>query len=146
MANRGIYPALSGAMAEGRALEAVSANLANASTASFRGQRLTFREALGQARGRGDLRYVRTAEPVLDTSPGPMRFTGQATDVGLSGPGFLVVGAPGGPRYVRGGALVRAADGRLLTGAGHAVLGADDQPLRLPPGELVIGRRGEVLV
>lgn len=149
MANRGIYPALSGAIAETRALETVASNLANASSGAFRAQRTSFRETLARVQGgggRGDLRYVKAAEPVTDTGPGPVRFTGVATDVALSGPGFLTVKGPGGVRYVRGGPLTRAADGGVVTNQGFPLLGADGQPVRLPPGELAIGRRGELYV
>jgi flagellar basal body rod protein FlgG len=159
MAARGIYPALSGAMAESRALEAVSSNLSNLGTSSFRGQRVSFRETLAQAQGaqaqnraqaRGDLRFVRVAEPIYDVSPGPVRQTGQPGDVALAGPGFLGVQTPAGLRYVRGGTLTRAPDGRLLLGQGpqapEVVGAADKKPLVVPQGELLIGGKGEVLV
>jgi flagellar basal body rod protein FlgG len=148
MSASGIYPALSGAMAESRALDLISNNLANLSTTAFRGQRMGFRETLartlGQPPGR-DQRFVVPAEPVLDLTPGTVRPTGNETDLALSGPGFLAVRAPTGVRYLRGGAFVRAADGRLLQSAGHELLLADDQPVRVPPGAtLTISPRGEV--
>lgn len=166
MAARGIYPALSGAMAESRALEAVSSNLSNLGTSSFRGQRVSFRETLVQAqaqtqpqgqgqaqnraRQKGDLRFVRVAEPIYDVTPGPVRQTGQAGDVALAGPGFLGVQTQAGLRYARGGTLSRAVDGRLLLGQGpqapEVVGAADKKPLIAPPGELLIGGKGEVLV
>jgi len=142
----GIYPALSGAVAENRALDAVASNLANATTSAFRAQRLGFREALSQAQRRGEQRFVQVAQASLDVTPGPVRYTGQPTDLALEGPGFLAVQTPGGARYARGGSLKRAPDGRLLTDAGHELLGVDDKPLKLPAGELLIGRRGEVMV
>ncbi|MCS6912309.1 MAG: flagellar hook basal-body protein [Myxococcales bacterium] len=146
MSATGLYSALSGAVAEGQALEAVAANLANASTTAFRAQRLGFREVLVRTQGRKEQRFVQTSTITLDTTPGPVRFTGQSTDVALEGPGFLAVQTPAGPRYVRGGSMMRGPDGSLLTLGGHALLGTDGRPLRIPPGAVEFGRRGEVLV
>jgi flagellar basal-body rod protein FlgF len=47
-----MYTALSGAVAQERALEVVADNLANVSTTGFKGTRLTFREVLTDADGR----------------------------------------------------------------------------------------------
>src|SRR4051794_11291838 len=107
MSSNGLYPALSGAVAESRNLELVASNLANASTSSFRAQRLGFREVLSSAQGRPEQRFVQIEQTVLDTSQGPVRFTGQATDLALEGPGFLVVQTKAGQRYLRGGSLKR---------------------------------------
>jgi flagellar basal body rod protein FlgG len=46
----GIYVATAGAVAQSNALDATANNIANASTAGFHGDRVTFREALTQAR------------------------------------------------------------------------------------------------
>jgi flagellar basal-body rod protein FlgF len=150
MSSSGIYPALSGAVAESRALEVVASNLANASTSSFRAQRLGFREVLARSQGRGEQRFVQVADAVLDMTPGPVRFTGQSTDLALEGPGFLVVQTPAGQRFLRGGSLKRMPDGRLVTDAGQeliGVVGGNDRPIRLPAGEpLLFGRRGEVMI
>ena len=46
----GIYVATAGAVAQSNALDATANNIANASTAGFHGDKLTFREALSKAR------------------------------------------------------------------------------------------------
>lgn len=147
MSSNGLYPALSGAVAQSHNLEAVASNLANASTAAFRAQRLGFREVLAKTQGRGEQRFVQVAQSVLDTTPGPVRFTGQQTDLALEGPGFLAVQTQAGERYLRGGSLKRTADGRLVTDAGQELVGADNKPVRVPvQGDLVFGGRGEVII
>lgn len=155
MASNGIYPALSGASAGSQAMEVLANNVANSASGGFRAQRLGFHEVLTRAQGgargpasRRDLRFVGVDALRPDPTPGPLRQSGAETDLALKGPGFLVAATGGatGPRYLRGGALQRDPEGRLLTAGGAALLGTDDQPLRVPAGALSISARGEVRV
>lgn len=147
MSNSGIYPALSGASAGSQALDVLANNVANSNTLGFRAQRVGFREALSQARTKlGDQRFVQLAQTRPDTSAGPLRPTGSGSDLALGGPGFLVAQTAAGPRYLRGASLVRGANGRIVTQNGIELLGSNDLPITVPPGELVINGRGEVRV
>ena len=51
----GIYVATAGAVAQSNALDATANNIANASTAGFHGDRVTFKEVLGGTPSRGIL-------------------------------------------------------------------------------------------
>lgn len=149
MSSSGIYPALSGATLQGQNLEVLANNLANSASPGFRAQRVGFSEALSRARTApkaADQRFVQVGSTREDPTPGPLKHTGGALDLALSGPGFLAVRTPQGLRYQRGGALMRRADGRLVTEGGGEVLGVNDLPLNLPPGAVQLGRRGEVTV
>lgn len=152
MSSNGIYPALSGAVAQSQALDNVSNNLANVSTTGFRAQRLNFREVLSRAqpaRAKNDQRFVQIGTAQSDPAPGLVRPTEQPGDVALSGPGLLAVRTPAGERYVRSATLSRDGTGRLRTATGQEVLGADGNPIVLADGgagALSIGRRGELFV
>lgn len=61
--------------------------------------------------------------PSTDPSQGGLHETDHPLDVALSGPGFLVVQTPAGPRYTRAGALSVNQQGTLVSAGGFPVLG-----------------------
>ncbi len=150
MSSSGIYPALSGAVAESQNLDTLANNLANVTTTSFRGQRMGFHEVLSQTqrvRGRAEQRFVRVSAMTNDATPGSLKHTGEAMDVALSGPGMLAVKTPSGERFVRGGSLIRGVDGRLATLDGHELMDTGGAAVSIPATEpMSIGSRGEILV
>jgi len=82
----------------------------------------------------------------LNRNQGTLQPTGSPTDLGLEGPGFFAVQAPGGGRaYTRDGQFHVDRQGSLLTKEGYPVLG-DNGPIRIDPqaGPLSFGPRGEL--
>lgn len=143
----GIYTALSGAVAQGRALDATAENLANISTEGYQRLRPVFHEVLAQAtRTAGRLHDTVVASQEVDATLGAVRQTGRALDVSLPAGRYLAVQTPQGERYTRAGSLQVGPDGALVTRAGHAVLDADGAPLRVDraQGEAVINGQGEL--
>ena len=133
MAN-GIYAALSGAVAEARALEVAANNLANVSTTGFKKEKLSFREVLaGQDTTQ---RQVRIEPTGTDFTQGATTRTGAPLDAAILGPGFFVVRTPAGERYTRAGSFTLDAKGTLVTASGDPVLGAGG-PINVSPGESV---------
>src|SRR5690606_4477213 len=63
-----------------------------------------------------------------DFEQGQLTATGNPLDLGLNGPGFLEVLAPGGIRYTRRGTLGLSADGFLVTDQGYRVLSRPSDP------------------
>ncbi len=116
--------------------EAVTHNLANASTPGFKGERV-FARLLDDARVESHSR--------TDFRPGSLHQTGRPLDLALEGEGFLVVETPAGERYVRGGSLQVDASGTLLDSSGHRVLGQSGA-IVLPPGEVAVGPSGRIAV
>lgn len=121
----GIYSALSGAVAQQKALDVVANNVANVGTVGYRGDRLAFREALSRSQGApvdSGLRFV--AIRSLETNPenGPLEDTGNPLDLALQGDGLAAVETPAGVRYTRALSLVMDADGFVRTRQGHKVL------------------------
>lgn len=118
----GIYSALSGAIAEARALEVAANNLANVSTTGFKKEKLSFREVLaGQD---STQRQVRIEPTGTDFTQGATTRTGAPLDAAILGPGFFVVRTPAGEQYTRAGSFTLDQQGRLVTPAGYPVVGA----------------------
>lgn len=146
----GIYAALSGAVAQQRALDTVANNVANVGTPGFRADQLAFREALSEARPGSDavpngLRYVTVATSRTTPTDGPLSQTGNPLDLALQGDGFFAVSTREGVRYTRAGALQVRGDGAVVTRAGHPVL-TTSGPLVIPrdAGAVTVGQDGRV--
>lgn len=150
--SKGIYAALSGAVAQGTTLDLVAQNLAHASTTGYRSSRPVFREVLARAaapraaaRPLGDVRAVVVQSSVLDASPGAVRATGNGLDVALPAASFLAVDTPRGERYTRAGAISMAADG-TLTVASQPLVAEGGGPIRIPAdAQATIDEEGRVL-
>lgn len=74
-----------------------------------------------------------TLRVLTDARAGTVRVTGQPLDVALVGDGFLEVATEGGLAYTRQGDLHVDGRGRLVTAAGHPVMGMN--------GEIVLTTR-----
>jgi len=160
---RGLYTAASGMLASMRRMELVTNNLANAQTTGFKQERTatsTFAEALIMQDGspspmaptgsRGPLGQLGMAavseDPLVDFTQGSMQETGRAYDFALEGPGFFSLQTPDGVRYSRDGSFTRDGLGRLATGEGDLVLGADGNPIQIPGGKMQVRPDGTVQV
>ena len=128
----GIYVATAGAVAQSNALDATANNIANASTAGFHGERVTFREALTQARS-PDIASVGAGTSRVDNQPGAISQTGNPLDVALEGDGYFGVQTPNGTRYTRAGNFQLNQAGNLVTADGNALRGQGGAPISVPP-------------
>ncbi|MCL6649552.1 MAG: flagellar hook-basal body complex protein [Chloroflexi bacterium] len=160
---RGLYTSASQLLRLQRRQEAIAGNLANATTTGFRAdvpegagfaavlqERLNGLEPAG-ARSLWGAEWIGAVgtgvQPdryVLRTAPGPLRESDNPLDLALAGPGFFVVATPTGEGYTRDGTFRRAADGRLVTGAGLPVLG-ENGPITLGPGEVQVTSEGVIV-
>jgi len=117
--------------------DAVSHNIANASTGGYRRHAVAFRQAVDGLR-----RPV--LEERMDLRAGPLERTGNALDVALEGDGFLVARSPAGDRYVRGGSLHVDQAGRLCTREGWPLLGESGRPVVVDGDRVEIASDGTV--
>ncbi|HEY9133393.1 MAG TPA: flagellar basal-body rod protein FlgF [Dyella sp.] len=143
--DRSVYVAMTGATQIMRAQEAVSHNLANASTVGFKSQLSAFRSVpvLGQGMG---TRINAVAQGIgQDTAQGPVTTTGRPLDVSVQGNGWIAVQTPDGNEgYTRAGDLQLTADGGLTDALGNPVLG-NSGPINIPDAaQIVIGNDGTV--
>ena len=97
-----------------RRQEVVANNLANASTDGFKAER-TFGRML-----EGSLPVVDT---MTDMRPGVLNPTGAPLDIALANEGFLVVDAPEGEMFTRGGSFQLDDQNRIVNAAGMPLLG-----------------------
>jgi len=108
-------------------LDAVSHNLANASTAGFKRQllhqwRLQVPEP-GPPGGQRPAAYVDVLR--RDFSQGALHNTENETDLAIQGSGFFKVETPRGVRYTRHGCFQLNAEKQLVTREGYPVLGSN---------------------
>lgn len=143
MSSKGIYSALSGAMAQGHQLDTIANNIANANTPGFKGDKNTFKEYLTILEKSPDVimvprvpasiesfydmegtdkSYVDVNGTFTDYGQGGVKATGNALDIALEGKGFLEVLTPQGPRLTRKGTLSVSPEGVLITNDGFPVL------------------------
>lgn len=141
----GIWIATSGAIAQSQALDATANNIANASTTGFKGDRISFRQALDAARS-PDVAAVDASSARIDTQEGALTQTGNALDVALEGDGYFGVDTAQGPRYTRAGNFQLDDTRRLITAEGHQVRGENGAPITIPAEvkSLAIGPDGTV--
>jgi flagellar basal-body rod protein FlgF len=133
----GIYVATAGAVAQSQALDATANNIANATTAGYRGDRVTFREALGAARS-ADVALVGPGATQLDQRAGALTSTENPLDLALEGDGVFGVDTPQGPRYTRAGNFRLDDAGTIVTADGFKVRGDGGAPITIPAGTQVI--------
>jgi flagellar basal-body rod protein FlgF len=141
----GIYIAAAGAVAQSNALDATSNNIANASTAGFHGDRITFKEAMTAAKSK-DVAVVGGGTSRVDSQAGAMSQTGNPLDLALEGDGMFSVQTPNGPRYTRAGNFQLDDTRRLVTVDGMQVRGEGGAPIVIPPEAqaIAIGADGSV--
>lgn len=136
---RGLYIAASGMLAEQVREDLIAHDLANASTAGYKADRVTtqsFGDLLLQDTSSGAAigglglgTRIESQQTVI--TPGPLRTTGESLDFAVEGEGFFAVRGASGTRYTRDGQFQVSSKGTLVTAAGDEVLGPNGQPVRV---------------
>jgi flagellar basal-body rod protein FlgF len=123
--DRSVYIAMTGATQTMRAQDAVSHNLANASTVGFKSELSAFQTLPVQGEGAAT-RINAVAQGIgEDGSQGAIQHTGRSLDVAVNGPGWIAVqAADGSEAYTRAGNLQIGADGSLTDSRGNPVMGS----------------------
>lgn len=163
--SKGIFTAVSGAMAQQAKLDTVANNLANVNTPGFKRDGQLFREYLTSynkepgavevpripasiesfyAHNGGDKSFVDLDGTFSDLSQGTLRPTGNKLDVALEGDGFFEVATPEGVRYTRAGNFAVDGDGRLVTKQGYPVQRQGGGEFRFTSPNVTISDNGEV--
>lgn len=134
----GIYIATAGAVAQSTALDATANNIANATTAGFRGDRVTFKEALGAARS-PDIELVGTGTTRVDSQAGALTTTENPLDLALDGDGYFGIQTPQGTRYTRAGNFQLDDQRNLVTPEGFTVRGEGGAAINIPADAAQVG-------
>lgn len=141
----GAYIALSGLRLRAEQLDRVAADVANAATAGYKGERSSSVVAERPA-------FDALLQSAVDVTPGPTRrdfrpgamaSTGRNLNLAIEGGGFFVIDTQAGPRYTRNGHFNRSTDGTLVTSDGDAVAG-ESGPIKLGKGEFSVDGDGTV--
>lgn len=138
-----LYLAMSGARNTMYAQAVNSNNLANISTAGFRSDLVAF---INDGGNLGDMSESEI-KPGVDYRHGSMQATGNDLDIAIKGDGFIAVASKDGTEaYTRAGNFQVTANGQLLTGSGHPVMG-NGGPIAIPPYQkLDIGEDGTISI
>jgi len=143
--DRSVYVAMTGATQIMRAQDAVSHNLANASTVGFKSQLSAFQSVPVLGDGT-PVRINAVAHGIGQSSAqGSPVNTGRSLDISVRGAGFIAVQAlDGSEGYTRAGDLQLTADGGLTDSRGNPVLGSSG-PISIPPAtDISVGSDGTI--
>lgn len=154
--SKGLWPAVSGSIAQSERLDAIANNLANSDTVGFKKDQMAFQSVMSSAvtaamkegiphklytekdfhRLDGkDMAFVAVEGTYTDFAQGRAKVTNSPLDVALEGKGFLEVLAPQGVRFTRQGSLRMNNEGMLVTTEGFPLLspGGQEAPGAAPP-------------
>jgi flagellar basal-body rod protein FlgF len=140
-----IYIGLSAQMALQRRLDTVANNVANASTAGFRAEEMSFEELVAQS-GKEAVSFVSKGDNHLSMRAGELTETGNPLDIAVRGDSWLAIQTPGGTAYTRDGRMQMTPEGVMTTLEGYPILDAGGSPLQLDPqgGPVTINKAGTV--
>jgi flagellar basal-body rod protein FlgF/flagellar basal-body rod protein FlgG len=148
----GYYAACTGLISRTQALDTIANNVANVSTAGFRGSHNIFSSLLATSSdsplsvlNQDANDYGVLGGTQLDTSQGSLTRTGNDLDVAMEGPGYFSVQTASGPVYTRGGNFRVSPQGQLITSAGDPVLG-DTGPITIVGEPVSISTDGTISV
>lgn len=143
--DRSVYIAMTGATQTMRAQDAVSHNLANASTTGFKSELSAFQSV--PVLGPGAATRINAVAQGIgqDDTQGTIQHTGRSLDVAVNGPGWIAVQAPDGTEaYTRAGDLQLGPDGSLTDARGNPVMGSGG-PISIPDAaKISIGNDGTI--
>jgi flagellar basal-body rod protein FlgF len=170
--SKGIFTAVSGAMAQSARLDTIANNLANVNTTGYKRDGQLFREYLTSYEKEpgtitvprvpasiesfydmqgGDKSYVDLNGTFTDFSQGALKSTGNKLDLAIEGDGLFEVATTEGTRFTRSGSFSLDGEGRLVTKQGFPVLkegaqgeGAAREIRVTGNGDISISTAGEV--
>ena len=136
---------LSGQIALTRRLETIANNIANAGTAGYRAEAVTFSTVVSKTQP-FTTSFAFGGGPHVNTASGAFTQTGNPLDVAVHGGAFLSVSTPQGTAYTRDGRMQMLPTGDLVSLEGHPMLDAGGAPLTANPrgGALVISSDGTI--
>ncbi|MCB9024950.1 MAG: flagellar basal-body rod protein FlgF [Bdellovibrionaceae bacterium] len=170
MSTKGIYTAVSGALAQSARLDTIANNIANTNTTGFKKSKQVFNEYLTaneklpdviqvprvpasiesfyDMQG-GDKAFVNAAGSYVDQTQGQLKPTGNTFDLAIEGSGYFEILAPEGVRLTRDGSFKKDADGRLVTKQGFPVLSSgsgnpQSRVINIGSSNLTVSYSGEI--
>jgi flagellar basal-body rod protein FlgF len=116
-----------------REMRAIATNMANMSTAGYRGENVIFAEHIRPLPGPGaSLSMGHAKARTADAAQGALTQTGGTFDFAIEGDGFFQVETPQGLRLTRAGAFSPNQEGELVAPDGARLLDAGGAPVFVP--------------
>ncbi len=164
--NRGIYPILSGALAQEERIQVLANNIANLKTGGFKRVEPVFRSVLGTAgrltgsfgpgaeqqpvmgglpQGANERVFVQSVNLATNFGGGQLKKTDNHFDLAVQGKGFFEIKTPQGVFYTRNGSFHLDNKRHLITEDGSAVMG-DKGEIVLKPGDAKVAPDGRIQV
>ncbi|MBY7808204.1 flagellar basal-body rod protein FlgF [Vibrio fluvialis] len=147
--DRALFLAMSGAKQNMQAMQLRANNLANVSTTGFRADLEQARSMQAYGDGLPSRVFSMTERPGHNFQQGSVITTGRDLDITVQGDGWIaVMDKIGKEGLTRNGNLNIDANGLLLNGNGHPVLGETGAPITLPVplAKVEIGNDGTISV
>jgi flagellar basal-body rod protein FlgF len=140
-----VYIGLSAQLALQRRLDTVANNVANASTAGFRAEEMSFEELIAKG-GKTAVSFVSQGDNYLSTKAGELTQTDNPLDIAIRGDSWLAIQTPNGTAYTRDGRMQMNPEGVLTTLTGEPFLDAGGTPIQLDPegGKPTINKTGTI--
>ena len=140
----GLYISAEGAQVQSKRLDVIANNIANVDTVGFKRDLAVMQSRYAEAVQRGMASPgdgtindvgggVQFRQTVTDFSQGPLKKTGNPSDVALQGDGFFVVQKGQERLLTRAGNFRLTATGDLVTQQGYPVLGEGNSPIKVSP-------------
>lgn len=148
MSIKGIFTALSGALAQTQKIDTIANNIANVNTTGFKRDQQTFGEYLTAYEKEpqviqvprvpasiesfydmngGDKAYVNATGSYTNFEQGSLKNTGGKLDLAIDGAGFFEISTPAGVQLTRAGNFTIDGNGQLVTKDGFPVLLSGDE-------------------
>lgn len=164
--NKGVYAATSASLAQERAMDIISNNLANMNTHGYKADRMVFEAYMQDASSgaqapvaptpgqvaagtilnrTGDTAYMIGSQSYTDFTQGSLQATKNDFDLAINGDGFFSVKTPDGERFTRGGAFKVDAEGNLVTANGQSLLDESGKPIEAGGGSFAVQVDGTVI-
>ncbi len=152
---RSLYISASGILAQRKAMDVLTNNLANVTTTGFKRDTLltrSFSEVLigrindpeQNASGIGRMTFgVHADDVVTGFEQGSMEPTGRVADLAIAGDGFFVVETPQGLRFTRNGNFQVDGQGFLCTSEGYFVRGANGR-INVGSQDFLVDQNGNI--
>lgn len=133
--------ALSRLIAQQRAMDVTSTNLANMGTTGFKAEKTLFSDWISRQTqtdappGGETVAYTQDRATYRSQAEGPLAHTSNPFDLAINGPGFFTLQTKQGPRLTRAGRFELQPDGTVGDVDGNALLNTAGQPVRLSPAD-----------
>ena len=144
---KGIYIALSGALAKQRHMDIFAQNMANATTTGYKKERISFKDYLipvdnAKTNGKDGRAMSQISDMLTDHSGGTLMKTDNPLDVAINGEGFFALEKN---KYTRDGSFKIDGDGFLVTKDNIKVLGSGG-PISIQGSRIDISNSGDIFV